>query len=210
MDDDTKLESAYALETPEDNLRLYEAWATTYDADFVEGAGYRLPKLVADAFLALESSGPVLDVGCGTGAVTDHLPKHIVVDGLDLSRDMLDVAGKKGRYRRLIEANLLETLPIETASYGGVICAGTFTHGHVGGTALPELVRILRRGALVVVTIRDQVWDSMGFGYAFENLHKTRMITAPDVKAERIYANPHLAPGKHGNGMAYLTTFRRR
>ena len=51
MADDPDLDSAYALETPEDNLALYKTWAESYDADFVDGAEYRLPDLVVRRFL---------------------------------------------------------------------------------------------------------------------------------------------------------------
>ena len=42
MSDEPDLDSAYALETPEDNLALYKTWAESYDADFVDGAEYRI------------------------------------------------------------------------------------------------------------------------------------------------------------------------
>ena len=38
MADEPDLDSAYALETPDDNRQLYRAWAESYDADFVAAA----------------------------------------------------------------------------------------------------------------------------------------------------------------------------
>ena len=65
------LDDAYALQTPADNIRLYDAWAKTYDADFVESVGYVYFLRVVEIFLRQRSliHGPVLDVGCGTGVV---------------------------------------------------------------------------------------------------------------------------------------------
>lgn len=63
---DPDLDAAYALETPEDNRKLYAAWAQSYDAGFAEDMDYRLPALVADVMVEVVGSrSPVLDVGAG-------------------------------------------------------------------------------------------------------------------------------------------------
>ena len=209
MSDKPDLDSAYALSTPDDNLRLYKDWAETYDADFVEGAGFRFPRLVAEAWVTEGAEGPCLDVGCGTGAVADHLPDGTEVHGLDLSPQMLAVAASKGRYARLIEADLTKPLDLPDASYASLTSSGTFTHGHVGGAALIELARLLRPGALAVVSIRDEIWVSMGFANAFAQLVRNGVITAPDRRLEMIYANADVAPEGHAQDQAFLTTFRR-
>lgn len=209
MTDDPDLDTAYALQTPEDNLRLYGNWAERYDAEFVEGAGYRLPWLVVRGFLAMGGKGPVLDVGCGTGAVGLALPKDIALDGLDLSPKMLAVAGEKHRYGQLIEANLKENLPIPDAAYQGLLSAGTFTHGHVGAEALPELIRILAPGAIAVISVRDQVWDEMGFEAAFSRAIGDGQISSPDRTSEKIYSGPETAPDGHADDIGFVTAFRR-
>lgn len=208
-DDDPDLDSAYALETPDDNRRLYKSWAETYDASFVTAAAYRLPELVARAYLAQDGQFPCLDVGCGTGAVAEALPDGAEVDGLDLSPEMLAVARRKGRYRTLIEANLKEHLPFDDGQVRGLLSAGTFTHGHVGAEALDELTRILAPGGLAVLSVRDQIWDTMGFDATFERLARAGAITAPTRQTERIYANPEAAPEGHGNDLAFITSFHR-
>ena len=209
MADDPDLESAYALETPEDNKALYRSWAESYHTDFVEGAGFRLPKLVADIYVAAGGGWPVLDLGCGTGAVAFHLPEGSEVDGLDLSPDMLGVAGRTGLYRNLIEANLKETLPIDTGTYTGLVSSGTFTHGHVGAEALPELLRIMSQGAVAVFSIRDAVWEGMGFDAAFAQLAESGRITPPERTSELIYASASQAPVGHAEDRAFITMFRR-
>ena len=209
MADEPDLDSAYALETPDDNRKLYKNWAETYDADFVEGAGFRFPRLVAEAFNTSGQAGPVLDVGCGTGAVAMSLRPEVEVDGLDLSSEMLAVAQRKGRYRDLIEANLKEPLPLPDGVYGGLTSSGTFTHGHVGAEALDELVRVLAPGAFSAISVRDMVWDSMGFHEAFQRLTKEGAITPPERAPHRIYESADTAPEGHAEDIAYLTTFRR-
>ena len=209
MPDDPDLESAYKLETPEDNLRLYSNWAATYDAGFVEATTYRFPEIVVRTYLETGGGEPCLDVGCGTGVIGEHFPDGAVLDGLDLSPEMLAVARSKGHYRNLIEANLKQTLPIPDATYGGLVSSGTFTHGHVGAEALPELVRILARGALAVITVRPQVWTEMGFEPTFDALAGDGLVTMPEMSEEKIYADPDRAPEGHDQDTGYIVTFRR-
>lgn len=209
MSDDPDLKSAYALETPEDNLRLYRIWAETYDTDFVAGTGFRLPHLVAEAYCQMGGGWPCLDVGCGTGAVARALPKLAIVDGLDLSPDMLKVSARQGRYRHLIEANLKDPLPLADASYQGIVSSGTFTHGHVGAEALGELIRILAPGAIAATSIRDAVWHAQNFGHVFDQLVTAQKITPPKRRPERIYLTENTAPEGHSDDIAFITTFRR-
>jgi SAM-dependent methyltransferase len=209
MADDPDLESAYALETPEDNLRLYRDWAETYDSDFVEATTYRFPEIVVRTYLESGGEEPCLDVGCGTGIIGEHFPDGEILDGLDLSPEMLAVARRKGHYRTLIEANLKEPLAIPGATYAGLVSSGTFTHGHVGAEALPELVRILAPGGLAVITVRPQVWVEKGFEPCFEALAADGLVSELRIAEERVYADPARAPEGHGEDTGYIVTFRR-
>ena len=103
------LDEAYAVETPDDNRRLYARWAATYESDFIARTGYRYHEHVADVFVALERPpGPTLDVGCGTGIVGRALQERGVdgIHGVDISPQMLEQASSKGVYETLIEADL--------------------------------------------------------------------------------------------------------
>lgn len=203
------LDSAYAVETPEDNLSLYRDWAETYDADFVEATTYRFPEIVTRTYLEMGGAWPCLDVGCGTGVLGEHFPADAVLDGIDLSPDMLDVARRKNHYRTLIEANLKDPLDLPDAAYAGLVSAGTFTHGHVGPEPLSELVRILAPGAVAVITVRPQVWHDTDFEAAFTALTGKALITPPHRAEERVYADPNRAPKGHADDTGYIVTFRR-
>ena len=106
-------------------------------------------------------------------------------------------------------ANLKQTLPIPDATYAGLVSSGTFTHGHVGAEALPELVRILARGALAVITVRPQVWTEMGFEPTFDALAGDGLVTMPEMSEEKIYADPDRAPEGHDQDTGYIVTFHR-
>ncbi|MEM9737394.1 MAG: class I SAM-dependent methyltransferase [Pseudomonadota bacterium] len=170
---DETVEGAYRLKTPEDSVELYRSWADTYDADFAESHGYIIPAQVAEALLAeAPSPWPVLDVGAGTGLVGAELAARSdgAVDAVDISPEMLAIAEAKGLYRERIVADLTQRLDLPDATYGGVVSAGTFTHGHVGPVCLPELLRVARPGAVFCLSINAQAFDQAGFGSAFAKL----------------------------------------
>ena len=169
------LDDAYALDgSTEASGRLYSDWADSYDDQFARAVDYRTPDLLADLFAERRGdiSGPVLDIGAGTGLVAEGLRKRGVtnVDALDICEKMLAVANDKGLYGKLILGDLNARLPIADASYAGFTSTGTFTHGHVGPGALDELLRIGRPGALYVLGIKAAIFDSAGFAARFDSL----------------------------------------
>ncbi|MDW4499209.1 methyltransferase domain-containing protein [Sulfitobacter sp. D35] len=188
---DYDLDNAYAIDGPQDARKLYGAWAQTYDSSFGEGWGFIAPRLIAELYLS-ESDGnePILDIGAGTGLVTEHL-RGAVVDAFDITPQMLDVARGKGIYRNLIEGDLLAPLDLADSTYGGVISCGTFTHGHVGPACLPELLRVTRSGGLFVCGTIPAVLDGMGFGSALARLQAAGAITPLRFAEIRIYDRKH-------------------
>ncbi|MYG51300.1 MAG: class I SAM-dependent methyltransferase [Rhodospirillaceae bacterium] len=203
------LDASYGSGSAEENRRVYRDWAATYDEEFAGRSGYRFGGLIAEAFVDAGGSGPVLDAGCGTGLVADRLPAAIVVDGVDLSPDMLAVAEDKGRYRTLVEADLTKPLPFEDDAYNGLTCAGTFTQGHVGPEALAELLRVLRPGAICAISVRLPFYDTAGFAAAFEALAAGKRISRPSIRVERVYSADSTPPEGHENDLAYIVTFRK-
>merc|ERR1711935_995845 len=97
--------------------------------------------------------------------------------GMDISPEMLAVAEAKGLYRSTILADLTQTLPVMKSTYGGFVSSGTFTHGHVGPVAFPEMLRIAKPGALFVLGVNAQVFDSSGFGSSFAGLVADQQIS---------------------------------
>lgn len=162
--DQPDLDAAYALETPEDNVRLYADWADTYDSGFAVQMDYILPQQVAGVFArSYVGKGPVLDVGAGTGLVAEALRPGLVIDALDISAEMLAVARGKGLYRDCIEGDLTVGLDLAAGSYDAVISSGTFTHGHLGPDAIDPLLEVAAPGALFVLSVNDAHYEAQGF-----------------------------------------------
>lgn len=167
---DPDLDTAYALETPDDNRALYAKWATTYDSTFAEAMDFLMPGHVARLFCENGGKGPVLDAGAGTGLVAAALQdtQPLDIDALDLSPEMLAVARSKGLYRNTIVGDLTKPLDLQDGIYNSVVCCGTFTHGHVGPEALDELLRVAAPNGLFVLTIKEEHYNERGFAKKFE------------------------------------------
>jgi predicted TPR repeat methyltransferase len=120
----------------------------------------------------------VLVVGCGTGLTCSCLRElgFPVIDGIDISRAMLDKAADKGVYRKLIEADLNAALPFDDGAYAAAISTGTFTLGHVGPEPIDELLRVLEPGAILACTVHTAIWDSKGFSSKLDELERCGAI----------------------------------
>ena len=198
---DELLAAAYALDGPDANRRLYARWAATYEVDFIAESGYRYHERVAAVFAehCLPGLGPdeaVADVGCGTGIVGQALVRHrsVIVDGLDISPEMLQQAARKTHdgapvYRRLLEADLTESLSIDPATYAGLISVGTFTHGHLGPEVLDGLLAIVRPGGRCAIGINAAHFASHGFAAALERLVDERRIERVQLIDVSIYGD---------------------
>ncbi|TPJ82772.1 class I SAM-dependent methyltransferase [Mesorhizobium sp. B2-6-2] len=157
------LSAAYAAKRPEEVAAIYDSWSETYDAD-MSAAGYRHPTICL-ALLARHlprGAEPLLDAGAGTGLIGEWLaitgyPK---VEALDISQGMLDKAGAKGVYSALHRLAMGDALPFADGVYAGIVSAGVFTSGHVGIEGLDELIRICRPGGIIVLTVKNTLWQS--------------------------------------------------
>ena len=223
-DDRVTLDDAYALVTPDDSRALYARWAATYESDFVEGTGYVIPDRVAEEFADVAGllDGPVLDVGCGTGLVALALVRDTagegvdwVIDGVDISPQMLAIAGAKRRpdgkalYRRLLEVDLTtdvsERSELLDAGYAAIVSAGTFTHGHLGPESLSALVQLGRPGAIFAIGINFEHFQSRGFAECLASEVESGRIRNLDPRIVEMY----LPDSDHAGDQAVVAIFRR-
>lgn len=196
---DELLAAAYALDGPDANRALYARWAATYDSGFIVDSGYRYHDQVAAVFRdrcagSLVAGEAIVDVGCGTGLGGQALRRHaaLVIDGIDISPEMLQQAAAKQVhgspvYRRLIEADLTQALPIGDHTYAGALSVGTFTHGHVGPGALHEVVRIVRPGGRLAIGINAAHFASAGFAATFDQFLRDGRISSLELTDVPIY-----------------------
>ena len=183
------LSAAYAAKRPEEVAAVYDRWSQTYDAD-MSAAGYRHPTICL-ALLARHlprGAEPLLDAGAGTGLIGEWLAitGYPNVEALDISQGMLDKAAAKGAYTALHRLALGDALPFADDAYAGIVSAGVFTSGHVGVEGLDELVRICRSGGVIVLTVKNTLWQG-GFAERIAALEAQGVLTR--VEETRPYAS---------------------
>jgi len=195
------LETAYRLRTPEDSRKLYAAWARDYDSSFAAAMDYQLPFSVAQTFVELGGKGPVLDVGAGTGLGAFALRQQGVhqIDGTDISAEMLSVADEKNLYKRTFIADITAGMAVPDGAYRGVISSGTFTLGHLGPLALPEVLRVIAPGGLGVISVGLAHYRAASFDLAIADLPDNIRVTEIEVP---IYGPDH--QGSNGTDAAVL------
>ena len=204
------LNDAYSVKTPEDNIKLYKVWASSYDDDFAKKNDYRSPVLISNYYdkYSNKNDVPVLDVGAGTGLIAEVMNNKntIDIDAIDISTEMLESAKSKNCYNKLIEADLTKNLDIDNNYYGAIVSAGTFTHGHIGPNALDELLRVTKPSGLFVITIHSKVYVNQNFEQKFQDINE--QITDLTFHEEKAYGNN---PDKdHGNDTVFITVFRKK
>ena len=172
MKNKPSLKNAYELKSPDDSIKLYSAWAGTYDNDFIQDMQYKLHFSVAEEFVLNGGNGLILDVGAGTGALAEALLQKgkFSIEATDISEEMLKVADSKNIYKRGFISDLTKEIPVDNDFYDGVISSGTFTHGHVGPAAIHELVRVTKPGGLITISVNEKHWIALGFEIEVEKL----------------------------------------
>ncbi|KAJ8048731.1 Methyltransferase-like protein 27 [Holothuria leucospilota] len=133
---------------------MYDNWVT-YDED-AQKVNYCAPTKAAEIIHQQfsQKNVSILDCGSGTGLVGVELNRlgfsNIV--GVDISPNCLAVAEKKYVYQKLVCAEVgKEKLPFDENCFDAVLCCGTFMPTHMSPECLPELVRIVKPGGIIVV-----------------------------------------------------------
>ncbi|MFL5803331.1 MAG: class I SAM-dependent methyltransferase [Roseiflexaceae bacterium] len=148
--------------TPPGAPRPGDVWA--------DGAAYepyvgRWSRLVARAFLAWLAVPPGsrwLDVGCGTGALSQTILQSVNpagVQGIDRTAGYVAFARDQVRDPRLrFDVGDASALPVESATYDAVVSGLMLNFVPQPHTAVSEMARAVRAGGMVAV----YVWDYAG------------------------------------------------
>jgi SAM-dependent methyltransferase len=117
----------------------YGEWVRTYEQIVQDEMDVRL----LDRIQTVDWSAPrsVLDLACGTGRIGEWLRKRCsaVIDGVDLTPEMLEVARRKGSYRALHITDITQT-GLSAGTYD--LCIQSLADEH-----LPDLQQLYREVA---------------------------------------------------------------
>lgn len=181
MDNSNKIHTASMLENTS-KKEIYNIWSNTYD-NYVQEQKYTGPRELVRKLSCMimnfkSRDIEVLDFGCGTGLVGEEIHKQgvkVIVDGIDLSPNMLEKAKERNCYRNLWEINLMvNSIYIDSLEeisregkvkdiknnkikklYHLIVSCGVFLEGHAPIEIIEKLVDHLEREGLLLFTIRD-------------------------------------------------------
>jgi phosphatidylethanolamine/phosphatidyl-N-methylethanolamine N-methyltransferase len=147
--------------------KVYRIWARFYDKIYV-GLLARAQREAVDA--AVACGRDILEIGVGTGLTLPYFPADRRVVGIDLSEDMLRVAGQKVAERKLTAVTGLSVmdacrLGLPDEAFNAVTAQFVITLVPDPEQALDEMDRVLRPGGEIVVSSR--LVDSGGASAAF-------------------------------------------
>ena len=145
-----------------DFARWNEEMVVRYDIDrYYQGSHWIVRRIergriaAVQKLAAAQSGDRVLEVGCGGGHVLEQFP-YAVRTGLDLSSEML----ARARARLGIGIRLLrgaaEAIPLADGSCDVVLCTEVLEHTRTPAAVIAELVRVVRPGGRVVVSIPNE------------------------------------------------------
>lgn len=145
--------------------------AEIYDAFFVPALFAQWGPVVAAA-AGVQAGDRVLDVACGTGALTLAAAERAgptgAVVGLDANPEMLAVARRKSGAIEWIEG-MAESLPLPDRSFAAVVSQFGLMFFKDRPAALREMMRVLQPGGRLAVAVCDAVENSPGYS-AFAGL----------------------------------------
>lgn len=150
---------------------FYDENARNYDDALINEINYVAPRL--SAAILDQSVGEdfnkhkagIIDFGCGTGMAAEELQKlgFKNIDGVDYSEGMLEVAREKKCYQNLWQVDLNNPLDFETDEYDAGLCVGAFAHDHITLDAVDEMVRVVKPGSILIITMNERAMANLNF-----------------------------------------------
>jgi predicted TPR repeat methyltransferase len=112
-------------------VRLFDDYAGHFEDHLVGRLKYGVPEKLFGAMAALVPAGDIdiLDLGCGTGLVGARFrPLARKLVGVDISSEMIEVAGRRKVYDDVVCGELIEFLSTQTGAFDLVLAADVFIY----------------------------------------------------------------------------------
>lgn len=143
-------------------------------------------------FVRPEPGARVLDVGCGTGSLLDHLPRDVEYVGYDLNPRYIAAARERyGGRGRFFQARVGDPLPLENGVFDLVV-AKAILH-HLGDDEAHQLIasaRLQLRPGGALVTIDPAFHDLQSLvARALISLDRGRSVRTPEGYRQLVTAH---------------------
>ena len=150
--------------TQQESQDLYRQWAHqgTYDVQAKDPSAWQGPvQLQAAVTEFITDRGALfLDVGAGTG-LTGQAMKDLGfhnLHALEPLQEFVETAREKGVYANILQEFIGGDKPTSAPddTYDVIITAGAFGPGHIPTSAVPEMVRIVKPGGHIIISMREE------------------------------------------------------
>lgn len=149
--------------------QLFDQYAPTFDNELVEKLRYNLPATLGKLISNREDGkvvNSVLDMGCGTGLLGTEIRGFCQkLEGVDISKQMLQVAEHKNIYDKLTHKNIIDFLSEKELNYDYFVAADVFEY--VGD--LSEIFNLIVSKTQERVTLIFSTEHSETYEYRLEN-----------------------------------------
>jgi predicted TPR repeat methyltransferase len=127
---------------------LFDGYADKFDEHLVQVLNYQAPRVLAAQLASLgRTFSRALDLGCGTGLCAALVkPLADVLDGVDLSANMLAKAASLGLYEGLVQDDIVHCLETTRQRYELVVSADVFIYVGALEDVFDGVSRVLEPG----------------------------------------------------------------
>ena len=185
----------------EETQQIYADWAGSYDKDVAEW-GYATPRRVAMALRQCDANvaKPVLDYGCGTGlcGMALKITGFDVVDGTDISAEMLEKAEALDAYRQVWKGEPGTLGHIKAGDYSAIAACGVVSLGAAPPETLDILIEALGPGGFLAFSYNEATMADRRYTDRLDVA-----VLAPDLELVFEEEGPHL-PAKDMTSTVYV------
>jgi predicted TPR repeat methyltransferase len=177
---------------------FFDAYAEGFEKSLVDGLGYDNPRQLHECFKRCTAQKGMkneydhcLDLGCGTGLSGIAFKETVaVLDGVDLSANMLVQAAEKDCYNSLYQDSIIHYLQTTTETYDFFLATDVFIYVGALDDIFTALRAVARPNALFCFS--TEALDSTGyqlrktgrFAYSRDYIHNIAATTAWTVLTE--------------------------
>ena len=165
--------------------RYYDKWSNTYDQTLHKW-NYKAPLQSVNIFKKYVKTKPkyLLDLACGTGLFVEkflQIYPECVCDGSDISRKILNVSKRNGKYRYLYKKNFENKIQIVN-KYNLVSLIGAMTYCENHQSLFKLVSYYLAKNGYFIFTHRVDLWGELKFDNVlkslidFELIYKSRAL----------------------------------
>ncbi len=151
----------------------YDNWSSAYDKTLYQWE-YKAPLQSVNILKKYIKIKPkfILDLACGTGLFVDKFLKaypDCICDGSDISKKILDISKKNGKYRYLYKKSFENKIKIKN-KYNVVSLIGAMTYCYNYQSLFKLVSYYLSKNGYFIFTHRVDLWRKLNFDNVLEKL----------------------------------------